>query len=112
MASEFNSEDVGMSEVVEGLKGLILAPIVLTLRAGVNQPPVQAAIKEGVALSERCQEAIVETRERFEDLVVEAQAGPPHEGPRGLFLVPVHTPPYCWGHQSQRSDFPLKSSFS
>lgn len=74
MSSEFNSEELGMSEIIEGIKGLVIAPIILTVTAGVNQPPVQSVIKEGIALSERCQEAIAETRERLEDLVAEAQA--------------------------------------
>jgi hypothetical protein len=74
MASEFEFEEINVSEVVEGLTAVALAPIVLPLAAGANQPLGKALIKEGLAFSERCQEAVAEARERVEDLMAEARA--------------------------------------
>jgi hypothetical protein len=74
MASEFEFEEINVSEVVEGLTAIALAPIILPLAAGANQPLGKALIKEGLAFSERCQEAVAEARERIEDLMAEARA--------------------------------------
>jgi hypothetical protein len=73
MAPEFDKE-VGVPELVEGITALILGPILLPVMEGINQPSIKAVIKEGIAVSERCKEAIAATGERFEDLVAEVQA--------------------------------------
>lgn len=82
MASEFEFEDIDVSEIVEGLTAIALAPIILPLAAGANQPLGKALIKEGLAFSERCQEAVAEARERIEDLMAEVQAELDEEQPR------------------------------
>jgi hypothetical protein len=75
MASEHAFDEFRVNEIIEGITAFVSAPVVLTVAAGVKQPFVQAAIKEGVALSERLREAIAETGEIIEDLTAEAKAG-------------------------------------
>lgn len=74
MPPERNLEEVGVPEIIEGIQALFLAPIVLPVTAGINQPLVKAAIKEGIALSERCKEALAEAGETFDDLAAEVRA--------------------------------------
>lgn len=75
MASEeFDFEHIEVSEMIEGLTAVVLAPIVLPIAAGVSQPFAKTAIKEGIAFSQRCKEAVADARERLEDLMAEAQA--------------------------------------
>jgi hypothetical protein len=71
MASTFDLEEVNVPEIIESITALIVAPIIFPIAAAVKQPVVQAAIKEGIALSERCKEAIAETTETIENLVAE-----------------------------------------
>ena len=73
MIPQFNFEAVDVPKIVDGITALLVGPVVLTVAEGMNQPTVKAAIKEGIALSERSQEAMAEVRERFEDLVAEVQ---------------------------------------
>ncbi|MGJ3247114.1 MAG: DUF5132 domain-containing protein [Elainellaceae cyanobacterium] len=72
--SDFDVGEIRVSEMVEGLAAILTAPIVLPLAAAINQPAVRSAIKEGVAFSERCKEAVAEAGEQIEDLLAEAQA--------------------------------------
>lgn len=74
MAANFDGQNVEMSEVFEGISAVLLAPVVLPLASAVNQPLVKSAIKEGIAFSERCQEAVADAQERLEDMFAEAQA--------------------------------------
>lgn len=74
MRSERNLEEVGVPEIIEGIQALFLAPVVLPITAAINQPLVKAAIKEGIALSERCKEALAEAGETFDDLAAEVRA--------------------------------------
>lgn len=74
MTSESNFAEVRVNEILEGITAFISAPVVLTVAAGVKQPFVQAAIKEGITLSERLKEAVAETGEIIEDLTAQAQA--------------------------------------
>jgi hypothetical protein len=74
MAADFDLNSVEASEVFEGVAAVLLAPIVLPLASAVNQPLVKAALREGIAFSERCQEAVAEAQERLEDTLAEAQA--------------------------------------
>jgi hypothetical protein len=72
--SEFDVGEMRVSDMVEGLAAILSAPVVLPIAAAINQPAIRSAIKEGVAFSERCKEAIAEVGEQFEDLMAEAQA--------------------------------------
>jgi len=74
MIPQFNFEAVDVPKIVDGITAVLVGPVILTVAEGMNQPTVKAAIKEGIALSERSQEAMAEVRERFEDLVAEVQA--------------------------------------
>jgi hypothetical protein len=74
MSADFDLQSVEVSEVVEGIAAILLAPIVLPLASAVNQPLVKNALKEGIAFTERCQEAVADAQERLEDTFAEAQA--------------------------------------
>ncbi|WP_315790203.1 DUF5132 domain-containing protein [Fischerella sp. JS2] len=74
MASTFDWEEINVPEVVESITGLIFASVILPLAAAVHQPIVQTAIKGGIALSERCKEALAETKEVIENLAAEVNA--------------------------------------
>jgi hypothetical protein len=66
-----NKQEVNIPEIVESITGLIFAPVILPVTAAVKQPTFQEAIKVGIALSERCKEAIAETGEIIENLSAE-----------------------------------------
>lgn len=66
-----NLEDLKVPEIIEGVTALIVAPVILPIAAAIKQPGVQTAIKEGIALSERCKEAIAEAKETIENLAAE-----------------------------------------
>lgn len=72
--ADFDVGEIRVSEMVEGLAAILTAPVVLPLAAAINQPAVRSAIKEGIAFSERCKEAVAEAGEQIEDLLAEAQA--------------------------------------
>ncbi|MGJ3254063.1 MAG: DUF5132 domain-containing protein [Elainellaceae cyanobacterium] len=72
--SDFDVGEIRVSEMVEGLAAILTAPVFLPLTAAINQPAVRSAIKEGIAFSERCKEAVAEAGEQIEDLLAEAQA--------------------------------------
>ncbi|MGF1478564.1 MAG: DUF5132 domain-containing protein [Cyanophyceae cyanobacterium] len=74
MGTEDRWENIQVSEVLEGISAVLVAPLVLPLSAGMNQPLAKSMLKEAIAFSQRCQEAVAEARERFEDVVAEAQA--------------------------------------
>lgn len=74
MALELESEEVGVQQLFEGITALILAPIVLPLAAGVNNPLGKAAIKNSIVISEKVKEALAQVQEVFEDLAAEVQA--------------------------------------
>jgi hypothetical protein len=74
MAADFDINSVDVSEVFEGVAAVLLAPVMLPLASAVNQPLVKSALREGIAFSERCQEAIADAQERLEDTLAEAQA--------------------------------------
>jgi len=74
MSTDFDLQSVEVSEVVEGVADVLLAPIVLPLASAVNQPLVKNVLKEGIAFSERCQEAVADAQERLEDTFAQAQA--------------------------------------
>ncbi|MGF1499802.1 MAG: DUF5132 domain-containing protein [Elainellaceae cyanobacterium] len=81
--TDFDFGDINLSEVLEGLGSVLAAPIVLPAAAVVNQPMVKSAIKEAMAFSERCKEAVAEASERIEDVVVEAQYELEHQQATG-----------------------------
>ncbi len=71
MASTFDLETLNIPEIVEGITAFLVAPVILPVAAAVKQPLVQTAIKEGIALSERCKEAVAEAGEVIENLAAE-----------------------------------------
>jgi Protein of unknown function (DUF5132) len=73
MAFEFDWEKAGVPEIVEAVTAVIVAPVILPVAAAVKQPIVQTAIKGGIALSERCKEAVAEVGETIENLAAEVQ---------------------------------------
>lgn len=74
MALELESEEVKIQQLFEGITAIILAPIVLPLAAGINNPLGKAALKNSILISEKVKEALAQTQEVFEDLVAEVQA--------------------------------------
>lgn len=92
MAFEFDGEDIKASEVSERITAVLLAPIVLPLSAGIDQPLVKTTIKEAIAFSQRCQEAVANTRERFEDVMAEAKAELDEEQTASKAIRPLRRP--------------------
>lgn len=74
MAQLFDIEEIELSEVMEGLTAIALAPVVLPAAAILDQPLAKAALKEGIAFSQRCQEAVAAAKERLEDVMAEVKA--------------------------------------
>ncbi|MBE9212276.1 DUF5132 domain-containing protein [Plectonema cf. radiosum LEGE 06105] len=74
MAAEFDWDEIEVSEILEGLTAVMVAPLVLPLAAGINQPLAKKTVKEAIAFSQRCKEAVADAKERFEDVLAEAQA--------------------------------------
>lgn len=74
MTTDFDLQSVDASEVFEGVAAVLIAPIMLPLASAVNQPLVKSVMREGIAFSERCQEAVADAQERLEDTLAEAQA--------------------------------------
>jgi hypothetical protein len=74
MPADFDIQSPKIAEVFEGIAAMLFAPVVLPLASAVNQPLVQSALKEGIAFSERCQEAVADAQERLEDSWAAAQA--------------------------------------
>lgn len=73
-STDFDLQSVEISEVFEGVKAVLLAPVLLPLASAVNQPLVKAVIRESIAFSERCQDAVADAQERLDDILAEAQA--------------------------------------
>lgn len=71
MATEFDWEKVDGAEIIQSLAAIVTAPIIIPLAATVKQPLVQAAIKEGITLSERCKEAVAEAVEEIENIAAQ-----------------------------------------
>lgn len=74
MTAEFDREEIEVQQIIEGLTAVMLAPVVLPLVAGIDRPLAKKTIKEAIAFSQRCKEAVADAKERFEDIVAEAQA--------------------------------------
>jgi Protein of unknown function (DUF5132) len=71
MSSTFDLPEFNISEIVESLTGIIFAPVIIPVASAVKQPVVQAAIKGGIAMSERCKEAVAEAVEIWENVAAE-----------------------------------------
>jgi hypothetical protein len=84
MASTFDLEKVNIPEIVEGITAFVVAPIILPVAAAVKQPTVQEAIKGGIALSERCKEALAEAGEILENLTAEVNTDLKEQGQYNL----------------------------
>ncbi len=74
MTAEFDWDEIEVSEIIEGLTAVMLAPVVLPLAVGINQPLAKKTVKEAIAFSQRCKEAVADAKERFEDVFAEARA--------------------------------------
>jgi hypothetical protein len=74
MTAEFNWNEIEISEIIEGVTAIMVAPILLPMAAAMNQPLAKKTIKEAIAFSQRCQEAVADAKERIEDILAEAQA--------------------------------------
>jgi hypothetical protein len=76
MASDrtFGLGDINVSDMAGGLGAILAAPVVLPVSVAVSQPIVQSAIRDAIAFSERCKEAVAAASERIEDVVEAAQA--------------------------------------
>jgi len=57
-----------------GIGGLILAPVVLPVVAGIVKPLAKVAVRGGAALYKTGRDAVMETGEAVSDLVAEAKA--------------------------------------
>jgi len=71
-------EDLFGNNVVTGVAiaagAMLLAPVALSVVAGVGRPLARTALKSGIILYEKTRETVAELGEAFEDLVAEAKA--------------------------------------
>ncbi|GMU45778.1 MAG: DUF5132 domain-containing protein [Pseudomonadales bacterium] len=71
-------EDLFGNNVVTGVAitagAVLLAPVALSVVAGVGRPLARTALKSGIILYEKTRETVAELGEAFEDLVAEAKA--------------------------------------
>jgi Protein of unknown function (DUF5132) len=72
MTDELGSDRAAMLESIEGMQAFLLAPIVLPIAVGVDNPFVQTLLREGIILHERVKEAIAHIEEVLDDLASEA----------------------------------------
>jgi hypothetical protein len=82
-ANGFAAQHPEVTKFIEGVPAMLLGPLMQPIAAGLEQPLTRQFLKEGIAWSERCQEAIAATQERFEDLTAEVKAELAAEHPRG-----------------------------
>lgn len=99
MATEFDWEKVDGAEIIQSLTAIVTAPIILPLTATVKQPLVQAAIKEGITLSERCKEAVAEAVEEVENIAAQVNAELIAE--KQASYIPEATPKYITNGRSE-----------
>jgi hypothetical protein len=57
MESNFDWQKVNFPEIIDGLTAIIFSPVIVPVAEVVKQPIVQTAIKEGMTLSQKYQEA-------------------------------------------------------
>ncbi len=71
-------EDVLGNNVVMGatiaVGAALLAPVVLSVLAGVARPVARTALKSGIIVYEKTRETVAELGEAFDDLVAETRA--------------------------------------
>ncbi len=53
---------------------VLVAPVALSLLAGIGRPLARTALKSGIIFYEKTRETVAELAEAFEDLVAEAKA--------------------------------------
>jgi len=73
-ANGFEAQHPEVAKFIEGIPAMLIGPLMQPIAAGLEQPLTRQLLREGIAFSERCQEAIAATQERFEDLTAEVQA--------------------------------------
>ncbi|WP_107806107.1 DUF5132 domain-containing protein [Nodularia spumigena] len=71
MTSTFDWQKVNVPEIVDSLTTIIFSPLIIPVAEAVKQPVIRNTIKEGMALSQRCQEVVNEAMERFENRAAE-----------------------------------------
>lgn len=74
MVSDFDGQEMKMSEVFTGISALLLAPVMLPVAAAIDQPLVKSTLKQALLFSSRCQEAVAIAQERLEDGFAEVRA--------------------------------------
>lgn len=74
MGSDFDGQEMKMSEVFTGISALLLAPVMLPVAAAIDQPLVKSTLKQALLFSSRCQEAVAIAQERLEDGLAEVRA--------------------------------------
>jgi len=73
-ANGFEAQHPEVAKFIEGIPAMLLGPLMQPIAAGLEQPLTKQVLREGIVFSERCQEAIAATQERFEDLTAEVKA--------------------------------------
>jgi hypothetical protein len=67
-------EDAGAPGIIAGIGAVLLAPVVITVVAGVGKPIVKSIVKGGLVAYEKSKGAFAELGETWEDIVAEARA--------------------------------------
>jgi hypothetical protein len=66
MSSRFDLQSINLPTIADGLTAILFSPVILPIAEAVKQPLVQSTIKEGIAISERYQNAMSEIAESWE----------------------------------------------
>lgn len=66
MSSTPNLQSVNLQTIADGLTAILFSPVILPIAEAVKQPIVQSTIKEGIAISERYQNAVSEIAQAWE----------------------------------------------
>ncbi|MBE9049431.1 DUF5132 domain-containing protein [Nostocales cyanobacterium LEGE 11386] len=62
---------IDLPEIVDSLTAIICSPLIIPVAEAVKQPVVKTTIREGMALSERLQQAIMEAEDVFANVAAE-----------------------------------------
>jgi hypothetical protein len=66
MSSRFDIQSINLPTIADGLTAILFSPVILPIAEVVKKPLVQSTIKEGIAISERYQNAMSEIAESWE----------------------------------------------
>lgn len=67
-------QDARASGIVGGIGGLLLAPVIIPVVAGIGKPIAKSLIKGVIVTYESSKSALAEMRETWEDIIAEARA--------------------------------------